>query len=81
MRKLNIFEFLKEDNGTYSSTRLFALLIVISAIIEWQKNVWTIGLWHPDIYVVGLITGVLGIKVLQKKVENEPDKKVENNPS
>jgi hypothetical protein len=75
MKKLKIFEFLKEDNGTYSSTRLFALMIVLSAIVEWQKNVWTVGLWHPDYLVVGLIAGVLGIKVLQKKVETKIDEK------
>jgi len=69
MKKYKIMEFLKEDNGTYSSTRLFTLIILISAITEWQKAIWSVGIWHPDYLVVGLIAGVLGIKVLQKKVE------------
>ena len=70
MKKSKIFEFLQESNGTFSSARLFALIIVISAVIEWQKAIWTIGIWHPDYMTVGLVASVLGIKVLQKRVEN-----------
>jgi hypothetical protein len=65
-----IFEFLKEGNGQFSSTRLFALSIIASAIIEWQYAVWHgPGIWHPDYATVGLIAGVLGAKILQKNVE------------
>ncbi len=67
-----IFEFLKESNGSFSSTRLFALAIVISAIIEWQYAIWHgPGIWHPDYATVALIAAVLGVKVLQKGVEEK----------
>ena len=79
---MKIVEFLQEDNGSYSSTRLLTLLIVISAIIEWQHAIWTMGgIWHPDWSTVGLIAGVLGFKVLQKGKEqtvNEENTEIEN---
>lgn len=62
-------QILKENNGQYSSTRLFTMLILISALVDWQKAVWTVGIWHPDIVVIGLVCGVLGLKVVQKKFE------------
>ena len=76
-----IFEFLKESNGQFSSTRLFAFSIVASAVIEWQRAVWASveGIWHPDFATVGLIAGVLGVKVLQKGVENRTGSKQNTN--
>lgn len=71
---MKIFEFLQENNGGFSSTRLLTLLIVISAIIEWQHAIWMLdGIWHPDWSTVGLIAGVLGFKVLQKDKEQITD--------
>jgi hypothetical protein len=65
-----VFEFLKEGSGQFSSTRLFALAIIASAIVEWQYAIWHgPGIWHPDYATVGLIAGVLGAKILQKGVE------------
>jgi hypothetical protein len=67
-----IFEFLKESNGQFSSTRLISLLIIVSAIIEWQYAVWVKpGTWHPDYATIGLIAGVLGSEILQKGVETK----------
>jgi hypothetical protein len=67
-----IFEFLQESNGQFSSTRLFTLLIITSAIIEWQYAVWVRpGIWHPDYATIGLVAAVLGAKFLQKGVETK----------
>jgi hypothetical protein len=75
-----VFEFLKESNGQFSSTRLFALSIVASGIVEWQRAIWFGGgTWHPDYATVGLIAGVLGIKVLQKGVESKDGAKQDAN--
>lgn len=79
---MKILEFLKEDNGSFSSTRLLTLLIVISAIIEWQHSIWMMsGIWTPSWETVGIITGVLGFKALQKgkeeKTEIEQNEKTE----
>jgi len=48
-----------------------ALIIVISAIVDWQHAIWLIvgGIWHPDLAVIGLICGVMGAKVVQKRYE------------
>jgi len=67
-----IFEFLKEDNGHFSSTRLFALFIIITAVMDWQHAIWIgNGIWQPTYQTVGLIAGVLGFKVLQKNSEQK----------
>jgi hypothetical protein len=66
---MKILEFLKENNGVFSSARLFMLLVAFSAIIDWQHAVWTSGLWQPTWQTVGLICGTLGFKVLQHKGE------------
>ena len=76
MKRYRIQEFLQESNGNYSSARLFAFIIVISAVIEWQRAVWFgSGTWAPDFGTVGLIAGVLGIKALQKSVETKVEPK------
>jgi len=70
-----IFEFLKESNGQFSSTRLFAFSIIASAIIDWQRAIWMgDGIWHPEYATIGLVAGVLGVKVLQKRVEKDGNK-------
>ena len=67
-----ILDFLKENNGNLSSTRLFALAIITSAIIEWQHAIWTLGgIWKPDYMTIGLVCGIMGLKVLQKSTEQK----------
>ncbi|GEM_PF-2645658 len=61
-----ILEFLSENNGNLSSTRLFMFLIVLSIIIDYQHAIWTVGTWHPDWQTIGLALGALGFKVWQK---------------
>lgn len=63
-------EFLSESNGTLSSTRLFMFLICLSIVVDYQHAVWTVGAWHPDWQVVGVLLGTLGFKVWQKKDED-----------
>jgi hypothetical protein len=67
--KIHPSQFLKEDNGNLSSSRLFAFLVSISAIIDWQHAVWTVGRWTPDWQTVGVILGVVGVKTVQKFAE------------
>jgi hypothetical protein len=67
-----IFEFVKDDKGQFSSARILAFSIVAPAIFEWQRTIWFGGgIWHPSYETVGLIAGVLGIKVLQKGSETK----------
>lgn len=70
--KWKIFEFLKEDNGTFSSTRLFSFMIITTAVIDWNHAIFVLGgVWTPSYQTVGLIAGVLGFKVLQKSAEQK----------
>lgn len=69
--KFRILEIFQENSGDYSSTRVMTFLIVVSMIIDWQYAVWTVGAWHPDWAIIGLVAGVLGAKVAQKPFENK----------
>ncbi len=71
-----IFEFLKEDNGRFSSARLFAFFIIFNAILEWQNAIWKSIAWTPSWEEISLIAGVLGFKIVQKSFE---EKKSNNN--
>ena len=67
--KARLLEILSETNGRLSSTRVFMLMVALTAIIDWQKAIWTIGVWNPNPEVLLFILGVLGLKVYQKRVE------------
>ena len=69
---MKIMEFFQEENGSLSSVRLFNFAIIASAIIDWQRAVWTTGKWSPDYQVIALVFGVLGLKVWQKHSEERP---------
>jgi len=58
--------FLTDKDGTWSSTRLFMLLVCLSTIVDWQRAVWTVGAWTPNITLLIFISSVLGIKVVEK---------------
>jgi hypothetical protein len=62
-----LLQFLQDVNGDFSSTRLFMLLVCLSAIIDWQHAIWTTGIWRLEWQTVALIAGVLGFKVLQRE--------------
>jgi hypothetical protein len=74
---MKINEFLKEDNGHYSSTRLFAFLITIATIVDWMHAVFhtTDGVWRPEYQTIAMVLGVLGFKVWQKNNEQKMDAK------
>jgi len=68
---MKILEFLQEDNGRFSSARLFAFLVTLSTIVDWQHAIWTVGKWIPEYQTIGLVLGVLGIKFAQKSKEHQ----------
>lgn len=67
-----ILEFLENESGRFSSTRLFMLLVCFTSITDWLYSVFTIGKWSPDNSVLLFITTVLGLKIFEnKKMSNE----------
>ena len=64
---MKILEFLKNKEGNFSSTRLFMLLVAVSAIVDWQHAVWTIGSWNPHWDVLIFTASVLGFKIWEVK--------------
>ena len=76
-----IWEFFKESNGTFSSTRLFTFLIIFATIIDWMHAVLKCGkVWEPSWQEIALICAAMGWKVAQKFTEEkkEDDSKTTN---
>jgi hypothetical protein len=71
IRNWRIFEFVKDQNGQFSSTRIFAFSIIGTALYEWYSAIWQAGIWHPNATTVGLVMGVLGMKVMKKDQESK----------
>ena len=62
----DLFQFLKESNGQYSSARLFTLLMALTFIGDWIVHIVRGIEFDPSITVVVSTLGVLGFKVGQK---------------
>lgn len=85
MKKIikKLLQFLQEDNGQLSNSRLLAFLAVVSFIIDWQSHIWSHIEFNPSITIIGFVLGVVGLKVTQYFAEVKSDKssdyKSENN--
>ncbi len=68
---MKILEFLQDNDGRFSSTRLFMLLVALGGMVDWMNAVFTTsdGIWQPEYQTIGLILGVLGFKIVQKRNE------------
>ena len=66
---MKVFEFLQDDVGNFSSKRLFAFLIIISVIMDYQHAIWTGVIWTPTYETIGLALGVVGFVAFGKKYE------------
>ena len=74
MKKL--LEFLSEDNGRLSNTRLANFLVVLSFITDWQAHIWRHIEYNPSFTIVGIVASIMGIKVAQKFAEKKnPEKR------
>lgn len=62
-------EFLQENDGSFSSMRLFALLVCLATIIDWLYSVFSAGVWKPTNQTVFIISSTLCLKVYQKGKE------------
>lgn len=63
MKKL--LQFLQEENGQFSNSRLLAFLAVVSFIIDWQSHIWSHIEFNPSFTIIGFVLGVVGLKVTQ----------------
>jgi positive regulator of sigma E activity len=69
MKTHKLTEILEESNGKLSSSRLFSFIIVFAFVFNWMQAIFLIEKFTPDISVVGLVFGVLGIRMFNRKVE------------
>jgi hypothetical protein len=72
-------QFFQDDKGILSSSRLFSFMVVFATMIDWMNAVFTIGVWKPEYSTIGLILGVLGVKLAQKSIETKEKPKIEQN--
>jgi hypothetical protein len=68
---MKFLEIFKDNEGKFSSSRLFKLLVAVSATIDWQHAVWTTGTWKPEMEVLVFTAAVLGITIYQKRIEQK----------
>lgn len=66
---MKLLEFLQEKDGSYSSTRLFMLLVCLATIVDWMNAVFTVGVWSPEYQTIAFVLGAMGFKVFQKDKE------------
>ena len=71
---MKILQFLQEENGQFSNSRLLAFLAVVSFIMDWQKHIWSHIEFNPSITIIGFVLGVVGLKVTQYFAEVKSDK-------
>ncbi len=74
---MKLMEFLQEANGDLSSARLFAFLVVLLFCVDWGKHIWMGQVFDPSLTIVGIVLGVLGLKVSQKFGEEKNAEKAE----
>ena len=60
---MKVLQFLQEQNGQLSSKRLFSFLIVLAVTTDYMHAVWTVGSWHPDLALIGILITVIGGQV------------------
>ncbi len=66
-----IFEFLQEDNGGFSSMRVFSAVSILCMAVDWMHAVFTVGVWKPDPSLLALVLGPITAKVVQKRFEEK----------
>jgi len=71
---MKILQFLQEENGQFSNSRLLAFLAVVSFIMDWQKHIWANLDFAPAWSIIGFVLGVVGLKVTQYFAEVKSDK-------
>ena len=65
-----IIEFLQDSSGKLSSARLAMFLIVLTFTSDYVAHIIRAdGAFDPSLSIIGLVTAIIGIKVIQQKNE------------
>lgn len=65
-------QFFQENNGQFSSVRAQTWLVILCFCADWIVYIVRYQAFVPDISIVGIVLGVLGLKVTQKFAEDKP---------
>jgi len=66
---MKFLEFLQDDNGRYSFSRLATFSMILWFLADWTVHIVRNVGFDPSLAVVGLIAAGLGFKAWQKKFE------------
>ena len=69
MKKL--LELIQEDNGNLSSTRAQAWLAIICFCGDYIAHIYRGVQFSPEWTIVGIVLGILGLKIIQKPMEEK----------
>ena len=67
-------QFLQDSNGQYSSVRAQTWLVILCFCGDWIAHIIRREPFVPDLSIVGVVLGVMGLKVGQKYVEETTDR-------
>lgn len=67
---MKLLQFVEDDKGNLSSTRLGKLLITFGFIGDWVMHIIRDAKFEPTWTTMALVTAALGIGTLQRKLEN-----------
>ncbi|TRU48254.1 MAG: hypothetical protein EWV49_13590 [Microcystis aeruginosa Ma_QC_Ch_20071001_S25] len=72
MKLSSLNQFFQENNGQFSSVRAQTWLVILCFCADWIVHIVRDQAFVPDISIVGVVLGVLGLKVTQKFAEDKP---------
>ena len=64
-----IIEFLQDSSGKLSSARLAMFLIILAFTSDYVVHIVRSIEFDPALSIIGIVTAVMGIKVIQRKNE------------
>jgi hypothetical protein len=64
-------QLFQESNGQYSSVRVQAWIVILCFCVDWIGHIIRNESFTPDLSIVGIVLGVLGLKVTQKFAEEK----------
>ena len=72
MKLSSLAQFFQDSNEQFSSVRAQAWLVILCFCGDWIVHIVRNQPFTPDISIVGIVLGVLGLKVTQKFAEEKP---------
>ncbi len=66
-----LLEFLQDNEGQLSNARLANFLVVLCFVADWVSHIARFSNFNPSFTIVGIVSAIMGIKVVQKFSEKK----------